>query len=361
MNPQLAVASPLLAWYDRHARSLPWRTSSADIAAGVRPDPYRVWLSEIMLQQTTVAAVRDYFHRFTTRWPTVEALAAAEDAEVMGAWAGLGYYARARNLLACARAVVAEHGGRFPPTAAGLKTLPGIGDYTCAAIAAIAFGERIAVVDGNIERVTTRLHAIEAPLPGARPLIRDHVDAMTPADRPGDFAQGLMDLGATVCTPKSPACVICPIAAPCTARAEGRQTEFPRKAAKRAKPSRIGAVFVAERKGDGAVWLRQRPPSGMLGGMAEPPSTGWSARTDGATGEDSAPFPANWRLMGEVAHGFTHFDLTLEVWHAVVAETAPTGDGWWAKPETIEDQALPTLMRKAIARAGGETDRPARR
>ena len=341
------VAQPLLAWYDRHARALPWRVPPSEGAASINADPYRVWLSEVMLQQTTVAAVRDYFERFTTRWPNVEALAAAPEGEILSAWAGLGYYARARNLIACARAVVADHGGRFPGTAAELKRLPGIGDYTSAAIAAIAFGERVAVVDGNIERVTTRLHSIEAPLPSARPLIRDHVDAMTPDGRPGDFAQAMMDLGATICTPRRPACVLCPLAPGCRARIEGRQEDFPVKASKAAKPSRIGAVFVAQRAEDDAIWLRRRPASGMLGGMSEPPSTGWSARLDGATGEDSAPFPADWRLMGEVRHGFTHFDLTLEVWRAYAAP--PTGDGWWAAVNDLDAEALPTLMRKAIA------------
>ncbi|MFD2238585.1 A/G-specific adenine glycosylase [Aureimonas populi] len=340
------IAPSLLEWYDRHARALPWRVGPAEGARGVRPDPYRVWLSEIMLQQTTVAAVKSYFQRFTARWPTVEALAAAEDGQVMGAWAGLGYYARARNLLACARRVAGEHGGRFPGSAAQLKMLPGIGDYTSAAIASIAFGERVAVVDGNIERVTTRLHAIETPLPAARPVIRDHVDAMTPGKRPGDFAQAMMDLGATICTPRKPACVLCPLTGPCLARAQGRQEAFPVKAPKREKPERIGAIFVAERP-DGALWLRRRPDKGMLGGMAEPPSTRWSARTDGETGEDAAPFPADWRLAGEVRHGFTHFDLTLEVWHARTSAPAP-GEGWWAPADTLAAEALPTLMRKAI-------------
>lgn len=349
------VSEPLLAWYDRHARDLPWRVPPQRIAAGERPDPYRVWLSEIMLQQTTVAAVKDYFRRFTERWPRVEDLAAARDEEVMAAWAGLGYYARARNLLACARVVANEREGRFPESAEALKTLPGVGDYTAAAVAAIAFAQPVPVVDGNIERVTTRLHAIEAALPAARPIVRDHVRAITPTHRPGDFAQAMMDLGATICTPKSPACVICPIAEPCAARAKGRQLDFPVKAAKKAKPSRVGAVFVARRRGDGAVWLRRRPPSGMLGGMSEPPSSAWSSKGDGATGEDAAPFPAAWDLVGEVVHGFTHFDLTLEVWQAVVDAAVPADDGWWRPVEDLDGEALPTLMRKAVeaALAGG--------
>lgn len=341
-------ARTLLDWYDRHARTLPWRVSPADRRSGVAPDPYRVWLSEIMLQQTTVATVKGYFEAFLARWPTVDALARAPSDDVMGAWAGLGYYARARNLHACAKAVAAEHGGVFPQTAAALKRLPGIGGYTSAAIAAIAFDERAAVVDGNIERVASRLRAIETPLPQSRPLILGAVDAMTPADRPGDFAQAMMDLGATICTPRRPACVICPVQPGCAAQAKGIAERLPVKAAKRVKPQRRGAAFVARRPSDGAVWLRRRPETGMLGGMAEPPTTGWSARQDGASDAAAAPFPAVWVHAGRVLHGFTHFDLTLEVWCAD-AETAPHADGWWSPPEKLPSEALPTLMRKALA------------
>lgn len=344
----LATASALLAWYDRHARVLPWRVPPGRERTSVRPDPYRVWLSEIMLQQTTVAAVLGYFAAFTARWPTVEALAAAADAEVMSAWAGLGYYARARNLLACARQIVAGHAGRFPETETELRALPGIGAYTAAAIAAIAFDEPAAVVDGNIERVVSRLHAIDTPLPAARKLIRAHVEALTPAVRPGDFAQGMMDLGATICTPRRPACILCPIAESCAARAAGTQDRYPVKAPKAARPSRRGAAFVAERAGDGAVWLRRRPPAGLLGGMTEPPTTDWSSRRDGATDRDAAPFPANWQLMGTVEHGFTHFDLALDVWHSVI-EAEPAVDGWWSSPSSLAGEALPTLMRRAVA------------
>ncbi|KQT61288.1 MULTISPECIES: A/G-specific adenine glycosylase [unclassified Aureimonas] len=343
-----AIAAPLLAWYDVHARALPWRTGPAERRAGQRPDPYRVWLSEVMLQQTTVAAVKAYFETFTRLWPNVAALAAAEDDAVMSAWAGLGYYARARNLLACARAVSERHGGRFPETAALLRDLPGIGDYTSAAIASIAFDEPAPVVDGNIERVTTRLFSIEQPLPAARALIRAHVAAFMSRERPGDFAQAMMDLGATICTPKKPACILCPIAEPCSARAAGTMERFPVKLAKRAKPLRRGAAFVAVRPADGAVWLRRRPASGMLGGMAEPPSSAWSSKADGATGPGAAPFPADWTLKGSVAHGFTHFDLELEVWRAA-SESDPPGEGWWSGRNAIGGEALPTLMRKAIA------------
>ncbi|WP_062117534.1 A/G-specific adenine glycosylase [Aureimonas sp. AU40] len=347
MSAALPVSERLLAWYDRHARTLPWRVSPADRARGVRPEPYRVWLSEVMLQQTTVAAVKNYFAAFTERWPTVQALAGAEDEAVMSAWAGLGYYARARNLLACAREVTLRRNGRFPDTAAGLSELPGIGDYTSAAIAAIAFDEPAPVVDGNIERVTSRLHAIETPLPASRKLIRVHVAAMTPSRRAGDFAQAMMDLGATICTPRSPSCILCPIGEDCEARIERRQEEFPKKAAKKPKRSRRGAAFVARRRGDGAVLLRRRPSSGMLGGMAEPFTTDWSAKADGATGRDAAPFAADWTLAGEVAHGFTHFDLALEVWQATVEE-APPEFGTWITIDRLDEAGLPTLMRKAV-------------
>ncbi len=303
-----------------------------------------------MLQQTTVAAVKSYFAAFTERWPDVASLAAAEDAEVMGAWAGLGYYARARNLLACARVVASDRNGVFPTTAEALSELPGVGDYTSAAIAAIAFDEPVAVVDGNIERISTRIAAIETPLPAARKAIRELVGTLTPRLRPGDFAQAMMDLGATICTPRRPACVLCPVTDHCEARRLGRQEEFPVKLAKKAKPARRGAVFVLRRRSDGAVWLRRRPPTGMLGGMSEPPSSAWSSKGDGALGKEAAPIEAAWHLAGFVEHGFTHFDLTLEVWSAQ-ADTMPPIEGWWATPAQLEGEALPTLMRKVIERS----------
>ncbi|MCE7027988.1 A/G-specific adenine glycosylase [Jiella avicenniae] len=354
-----AFSAALLAWYDVHHRELPWRISPRQRAAGARPDPYRIWLSEIMLQQTTVAAVKAYYAKFLARWPGVSDLAAAPEGAVLAEWAGLGYYARARNLHACAKAVETEHGGRFPETAAALKALPGIGDYTSAAIAAIAFDEPAAVVDGNVERVVTRLEAIEAPLPGAKPLIKAKVAALTPNRRPGDFAQAMMDLGATICTPTRPACAICPVRPFCTATKTAEAERYPVKAKKAAVPERRGAAFVAMRP-DGAVFLRRRPGSGMLGGMSEPPTTGWSARADGALGEGAAPFAADWRRVGEIEHGFTHFRLTLEVWCATV-KNDPAVDGWWSKPEEIAAEALPTVMRKVLKAAdigSGEAKRP---
>lgn len=336
MTPQLSDI--LLDWYDRNHRTMPWRVPPAERQAGVRPDPYRVWLSEVMLQQTTVAAVRDYFHRFTTRWPTVQALAAADDADVMAEWAGLGYYARARNLLKCARAVVADHGGSFPDSRAGLLMLPGIGPYTASAVAAIAYDEPAVVVDGNVERVMARLYQVETPLPQAKPELTALAAGLTPRLRPGDHAQAVMDLGATICTPRSPACGICPWRAPCLARAEGVQASLPRKAEKAAKPVRQGLVWLARRP-DGAVLLEDRPPQGLLGGMSAFPTTGW----DGS--DLPAPLQADWQTLGEVRHTFTHFHLILTVL-AATTDALPLR-GAFVAPAQFRPASLPTLMRKA--------------
>ncbi len=342
-------AADLLAWYDRHARRLPWRAGPAERRQGARPDPYRVWLSEVMLQQTTVAAVKGYFEAFTARWPTVADLAAADEAEVMKAWAGLGYYARARNLKRCAEAVATDHGGRFPDQEAGLSALPGIGAYTSAAIAAIAFDRPAAVVDGNVERVFTRLFAIDTPLPAAKALVRDRVAALVPPDRPGEFAEATMDLGATICTPKRPACGLCPWTAACRARAEGTQELYPLKAAKTARPVRRGAAFVAVRA-DGAVLVRRRPPRGLLGGMTEVPGSAWET-TAPVDALAAAPFAADWRRQpAPVAHTFTHFHLELDVWRAAVAADTPAPDGTWWSAE-IDDEALPSVFRKVVAAA----------
>jgi A/G-specific adenine glycosylase len=269
-QPANSLAGQLLAWYDRHARTLPWRVLPDDRANGEITDPYRVWLSEIMLQQTTVQAVKPYFEAFTRRWPDVRALAEAHEEDVMKAWAGLGYYSRARNLKACAETVARDHGGVFPDTEAGLLALPGIGPYTAAAIAAIAFDRPAAVVDGNVERVISRLRAIETPLPAAKPEIRAATAELVPDDRPGDFAQATMDLGASLCSPKRPACALCPWVEACAAHLAGIAETLPKKAPKQAKPTRRGMAFVVTRE-DGAVLLRRRPPKGLLGGMSEPP------------------------------------------------------------------------------------------
>jgi A/G-specific adenine glycosylase len=341
-----AAAAALLRWYDRAARVLPWRVGPAERAAGERPDPYRVWLSEIMLQQTTVAAVRGHFRRFTARWPDVGALAAAEEAEVMAEWSGLGYYARARNLIACAR-VVAASGGRFPPGRADLQALPGIGPYTAAAIAAIAFDAPEVVVDGNVERVTARLFAAGEPLPRARRRLQVLAATMTPARRPGCFAQAMMDLGATVCTPRAPRCADCPLAGFCLGRARGIAAALPARMPKAPKPTRQGVAYVAQRS-DGALLLETRPPRGLLGGMAGFPTTGWDA-ADAAPGP---PLMGDWSVLpGEVRHTFTHFHLRLQVALARVGPDAAPDRG--AFRPGFDPEALPVLMRKCWQHARG--------
>ena len=353
MTPDPAV---LLAWYDRYARKLPWRVGPRARAAGARPDPYRVWLSEIMLQQTTVAAVIAYFERFLRRWPDVAALAGAPREEVMKEWAGLGYYARARNLHACAAAIVARHGGRFPQAAAELRQLPGIGAYTAAAIAAIAFDEPAAVVDGNVERVIARLFAIEEPLPAAKKAIRAHQAELTPTVRAGDYAQAVMDLGATICTPQRPACGLCPWNDACAAHAAGLEERYPLRAEKAERPTRTGAAFVLVRA-DGAVLLRRRADKGLLGGMAEVPGSEWrgGVTTSPSTRSRVAGVGAtpSWRrVSGTVVHVFTHFRLELEVWSATVPveATAPAG-AWWSLPDDLPGEALPSVMKKVIEAA----------
>ncbi len=335
------IPARLLAWYDRNARDLPWR-----VAPGARlPDdpawPYRVWLSEVMLQQTTVAAVKPYFARFLALWPSVEALAAASDEEVMAAWAGLGYYSRARNLLKCARAV-AERGG-FPSTEPELRALPGLGDYTAAAIAAIAFGRRAVVVDANVERVVARLFAIDAPLPRARKAIRAAADTITPAARAGDFAQAMMDLGAHICASKAPRCLLCPLADDCEGRKAGEPERLPVKPPRKAVPERRGTAFWITRGQGREVWLVTRPPEGMLGGMRALPDDGWTARADGS-GE--RPLAGAWRSLGAVRHSFTHASLTLEVL-ALESGEQPPGEGQWWPVAGIGEAGLATLFAKA--------------
>ncbi len=339
------VRDRLLAWYDAHGRTLAWRTRPAARAAGERPDPYRVWLSEVMLQQTTTPHATPYFEAFTARWPTVQALAAAPDAEVMGAWAGLGYYARARNLLKAARAVAGEHGGLFPDTEERLRALPGFGPYTAAAVAAIAFDRAANVVDGNVERVVSRLWAVETPLPAARAELRRRAGALVEDHRPGDWAQALMDLGAVVCRPRSPLCSACPVREDCAGFATGAPGRFPLKTAKAAATRRHGAVYVLTRGGE--VALVRRPGRGLLGGMAGLPTSDWTASPP-ASGE-GAPASADWRGAGEVEHVFTHFPLTLTVWRAE-GEHAP--DAEWT-PVAEAEQVLPTVFRKALAAAMG--------
>ncbi|MEJ8473485.1 A/G-specific adenine glycosylase [Roseibium algae] len=346
----IPTSSPLLDWYDKHARSLPWRTSPEDRRLGVIPDAYQVWLSEVMLQQTTVATVKDYYVKFLSLWPKVEDLAGASDEDVMKAWAGLGYYSRARNLKKCAEMVAQELGGRFPETEDGLRALPGIGPYTAAAISAIAFNRKAAVVDGNVERVLSRLYEITTPLPDSKPDIRTAMEQLTPEDRPGDFAQAVMDLGATICTPKRPACVLCPWVDPCTARASGLADSLPRKAPKKAKPTRHGVAFVAIRQSDNAVLLRRRPPKGLLGGMSEVPGSIWSEDFDFTTALQHAPFPANWqRRTGIVKHTFTHFHLEVTVFRGLLSDSlAVLDESWWSSGDDLAGEALPTIMRKIV-------------
>nr|WP_221238943.1 A/G-specific adenine glycosylase [Sphingomonas yabuuchiae] len=327
----------MLAWYDRHARELPWRSRPGEV-----PDPYRVWLSEVMLQQTTVAAVTPRFTAWVARWPDVASLAAASDEDIMAAWAGLGYYARARNLVKAARAVVAEHGGRFPQTEAGLHALPGLGAYTAAAVAAIAFGERAVVVDANVERVVARLFAITIPLPAARPAIREATDRITPDARAGDFAQAMMDLGSSVCTVKKPQCLLCPIAVDCRVRAEGIAETLPAKAPKKARPYRHGTVFWIEH--EGRVWLVRRPDKGMLGGMRALPTGPW---VDERPGLADAPGQGPWTMLNEtVVHGFTHFELELALARTDGEPDDSSGGEWWPIAD-LGTAGLPTLFARA--------------
>jgi len=363
--PEDGAARPalLLAWYDRHRRKLPWRP-----LAGERADPYRVWLSEIMLQQTGVKTVGPYFEKFLARWSDVDALGQATLDDVLRMWAGLGYYSRARNLHACAVAVRRDHGGAFPDTEEGLRALPGIGPYTAAAIAAIAFDRRTMPVDGNIERVVSRLFAVEEPLPKAKPLIQQLATTLLDAgdeksragdekSRAGDSAQALMDLGSSICTPKKPACALCPLNDDCVSRARGDQETFPRKAAKKTGALRRGAAFVVTR-GD-ELLVRTRPEKGLLGGMTEVPGSDWLAAQDDKAALKRAPTlkgVSRWhRKAGVVTHVFTHFPLELAVYTATVPARARPPEGMrWVPIATLRDEALPNVMRKAIAHGLGQ-------
>lgn len=333
------AANALLRWYDSHQRQLPWRA-----APGAHPDPYRVWLSEVMLQQTTVAAVRPYFERFTARWPTIEALAAAQDGEVMAAWAGLGYYARARNLIACARQVAAA--GSFPDHEEALLLLPGVGRYTAAAIAAIAFGRRAVAVDANVERVIARLFAVEEPLPKARAELHEHADRLTPDRRAGDFAQAMMDLGSMICTPRAPSCMICPLGDMCAARKAGRPADYPRRQAKPPRPRKQAIAYWLENEGD--VLLVRRPKKGMLGGMLALPTGSWSIQPEYGEG---APAATQWHEGGSVDHVFTHFALSVRLLCGN-GDARRAGQIWWPA-DRLEEAGLPTLFAK-LARRGLE-------
>jgi A/G-specific adenine glycosylase len=348
-------SATLLAWYDRHRRKLPWRAAPGNAA-----DPYRVWLSEIMLQQTTTKAVAPYFAKFLARWNDVRALAAAPLSEVLGAWAGLGYYARARNLHGCARVVVERYGGTFPQSESALRELPGIGRYTAAAISAIAFDVPATPVDGNIERVVARLFAVSAPLPQAKPDLQRLACTLTPCRRAGDFAQAMMDLGATICTPKRPACALCPWMESCAGYSSGDPALFPQRTPKRGGTLRRGAAFVVLRA-DGFLLVRTRPATGLLGGMTEVPNSDWLADFDEVNVSDGAPrfgpakknLPIAWRrIPGVVRHVFTHFPLELSVyWARVSADVSAPKGTRWIECGKIAEEALPSLMRKVVARA----------
>jgi A/G-specific adenine glycosylase len=349
MASKADFSTNLLQWYDRHGRVLPWRVTPAKSKAGVLPDPYHVWLSEVMLQQTQVATVREYYLKFLALWPSIHDLAGADSEDVMKAWAGLGYYSRARNLKKCAEMVSTKLDGNFPCSVEGLKELPGIGDYTAAAISAIAFQQTAAVVDGNIERVITRQYSIPDPMLKAKELVREKVAELLPRERPGDFAQAMMDLGASLCSPKKPACSLCPVSTSCSAHLAGNPESFPVKLPKAVKPLRHGAAFVIMNS-KGEVYLQKRADKGLLGGMSEIPGTLWTARIDGMTGKKALPFSAEWKRCGIAKHTFTHFHLQLEVWQVTHHERETTLEtGWWVSQDQLMNEALPTVMKKAIS------------
>lgn len=342
----------LLNWYDANARQMPWRIMPADGKKGIFQDPYLTWLSEVMLQQTQVTTVKDYFLKFITNWPTINDLANADEEDVLKAWAGLGYYSRARNLKKCANLVVEEHNGKFPQSVDTLLKLPGIGDYTASAISSIAYGKAVPVVDGNVERVITRFKRIKTPIPEAKPQIRNITNGLLDKNRAGDFAQAMMDLGATICTPKKPDCPLCPVGDNCQANAKGDMEIYPVKIPKKAKPRRKGAAFVIVNS-TGAVYLQKRKDSGLLAGMSEVPTSEWNSNEDGETGIEAAPLLCDiknkWLACKPIKHTFTHFHLELEVW--TTKSDNIKGNGWWSAPEKIGNEALPTVFTKVIKSA----------
>lgn len=389
LPPPALYAEKLLPWYDKNLRLLPWRITPQQQAQGIKAAAYRVWLAEVMLQQTTVEAVKPYFAKFIAAWPNLAALSAASLDTILAGWAGLGYYSRARNLKACADKIMTDHSGEFPRTAAELRRLPGIGDYTSAAIAAIAFDEPCAVIDANVERVIARLFCITTPLPAARKAIRAACQSLVPQNRAwdrlacggrqaqqnrawvggrqaqqksraGDFAQAMMDLGATICTIKKPACRQCPLTGLCLARQNDMAASLPRKAPKPAREERRGAAFIAL-SDTGKIYLQKRPAHGLLGGMSEVPNYFAKGAQMAPAKADlqSAPFAGNWRYQGKITHIFTHFHLTLAVYKAenIAENAAPLpaaqqpAPGFWVKTEELAAEALPTVMKKAIAAA----------
>lgn len=344
-----SFAHRLLDWYDVYAREMPWRVPPHDHTQGVRADPYHVWLSEVMLQQTQVVTVKEYFLKFINTWPTVFDLAKSDQEDVLKAWAGLGYYSRARNLKKCADTVVAEYHGKFPQTFEELKKLPGIGDYTASAIASIAFDQAVPVLDGNVERVMARHKRIETTFPEAKAETKALLAEILDQTRPGEFAQATMDLGATICTPKRPACNLCPINDDCIGFYNGNAELFPYKKPKAAKPTRKGAAFVILNENE-EIFLCKRPEAGLLGGMTQVPTNDWNSNQNGAVDTTDAPIAANWEKAGIAKHTFTHFHLELTVWktHRI---TAPKFSGWWCDLDKIDDEAIPIIMRKVIKSA----------
>ncbi len=342
----LGFAHRLLAWYTVNARTMPWRVPPDKHAAGERTEPYYVWLSEVMLQQTQVATVTKYFLKFVKLWPDVEALARSDLEDVLKVWAGLGYYSRARNLKKCADTIVAEFGGRFPETFVELKSLPGIGDYTAAAIVSIAFDQAVPVLDGNVERVIARHRRIDAPLPKSKVEMKALLSDILDKDKPGEFAQATMDLGATICTPKKPKCRLCPVNQDCLGFKRGDMENFPVKLPKPEKPTRKGAAFILQNR-NGDIFLCKRPDAGLLASMTQVPTSDWTARHDGATGAASAPLKATWKFKGTARHTFTHFHLELEVWTATVSGRVKL-EGWWCDQKSLAQEALPTVMRKVL-------------
>lgn len=339
-------ANRLLDWYKVNAREMPWRVPPHDHTQGVRANPYHVWLSEVMLQQTQVTTVKDYFIKFVTKWPTVFDLARSDQEDVLKAWAGLGYYSRARNLKKCADVVVEDHQGKFPQTFDELTKLPGIGDYTASAIASIAFDQSVAVLDGNVERVMSRHRRIETYFPKAKSETKTMLGEILDQNRPGEFAQATMDLGATICTPKNPACSLCPVNEDCLGFKNGNAELFPYKKPKAVKPTRKGAAFVILNNNN-EIFLCKRPEIGLLAGMTQVPTNEWNSNQDGTIDTTDAPFEADWEKAGIAKHTFTHFHLELMVWRTKVT-TIEAMSGWWCKTAKLEDEALPNLMRKAI-------------
>ena len=346
---ETSFAHRLLEWYDVHAREMPWRVPPHDHAQGIRANPYHVWLSEVMLQQTQVVTVKDYFLKFINLWPTVFDLANSDEEDVLKAWAGLGYYSRARNLKKCANVIAEEYEGNFPQTFEELKKLPGIGDYTASAIASIAFDQPVAVLDGNVERVMSRHQRIKSYFPEAKPETKIMLGKILDQSRPGEFAQACMDLGATICTPKRPACSLCPINEDCLGLKAGDVENFPRKKPKAHKPTRKGAAFVIINTKD-ELFLCKRPDQGLLAGMTQVPTTQWNSRQDGSEDTSQAPISADWINSGVAKHTFTHFHLELTIWKVNRINALPI-TGWWCKKDNLSGEALPKVMQKVIEKA----------